>query len=102
MVWTKVAFSAASTHRTSLQKLSPILVSFVFGLFTLFGLAWLAHELFNNRQITSLTALLGAMLPQRVVLGLVPLSEIMFIGMIVVGSAFLVRWIRDQRLGSLA
>lgn len=77
--------------------LVPRILSFLFGTLTLVSLIWLSHELFDRRDITILTGLLGALLPQRVILALVPLSEIMFIFMIITGCAFLVRGLNKRR-----
>jgi hypothetical protein len=74
--------------------LVPRIVSFLFGLITLAALGWLSEELFERREITLLTFILGALLPQRVVLSLVPLAEIIFICAITIASLFFARWLR--------
>src|SRR5262245_17177213 len=71
---------------------TPRIISFIFGLGTLFSVTWLSYELFHSRKIALLTAFLGACFSQRVALSLAPLSCIMFICMILVSTAFLVRW----------
>ncbi len=81
--------------------LTPRIISFVFGIISLCSLIWLSYEIFRNKQITVVTALLGAVFPQRVVLSAVPLSEIMFISMILSGSTFLFRYILSQNIFSL-
>ncbi|HPI72060.1 MAG TPA: hypothetical protein PK843_05730 [bacterium] len=76
--------------------LVPRILSFLFGTLSLVSLIWFAHELFGRRDITILTGVLGALLPQRVILSLVPLSEIMFMFMILAGCGFLVRWLNTR------
>jgi hypothetical protein len=76
----------------------PRIVSFIIGLITCGLLAWLAHELFHDRRITALTALLAAVFPQRVILSVVPLSEIEFIAILVAGMASYLRWSNLHRI----
>lgn len=70
----------------------PRIISFFFGLVSLSGIAWLAHILFRNRAVTVVTMVLAAVFPARVILSVVPLSEIMFISVIVLAVALLARW----------
>jgi 4-amino-4-deoxy-L-arabinose transferase-like glycosyltransferase len=63
---------------------------------------WLAHELFQSRKTTWLTLALSTFFPQRVALGLAPLSSIMFAFLILMTMASFVRWLRtDSRVALL-
>jgi hypothetical protein len=75
----------------------PRIISFLVGLIAFGILAWLAHELFHDRRITAVTALLAALFPQRVILSVVPLSEIEFIALLVAGMASYMRWVNLHR-----
>jgi hypothetical protein len=66
---------------------APRIVSFAFGLLALLAMSWLALELSGDRRVAAITALLAAVFPQRVVLSLVPLAEIMFIAQVTAGMA---------------
>jgi hypothetical protein len=80
---------------------TPRIVSFIFGMGSLFSVTWLSYELFHSKQITLLTAFLGACFSQRVALSLAPLSCIMFICMILISMAFFVRWVFSANLREL-
>lgn len=75
---------------------TPRIISFLFGLGTLAVIGWLTHALFGRREITSLSLILGAFLPERVVLSVVPLTEIMFMFVIATASALLAVSIRTK------
>lgn len=72
----------------------PRLLSFAFGWLALVAVAWLAFELFG-RRVAIIALCLGVFLPQRVVLGVLPLMEMPFICAITFGAAALARWERD-------
>jgi hypothetical protein len=80
--------------------ITPRVISFMFGLIALTAIVWLAYELFRDYRITCLTALLAAFFPLRVVLSVVPLSEIEFIAFIAAGFASYTRWAHSR--GSLS
>jgi hypothetical protein len=79
----------------------PRIISSVIGLIAFGLITWLAHELFYDRKITVVTALLAALFPQRVILSVVPLSEIEFIALLVAGIAYYVRWVKLHRTKDL-
>lgn len=77
--------------------ITPRVVSGTFGILTLLALCCFAHELFRQRMTTAIAAFLGALLPVRIVLGIAPLSEIMFLFWLTAALASLARWRRVQR-----
>jgi hypothetical protein len=79
----------------------PRVISLIFGIAALAGLILLADELFHDRRITGLTALLGALLPQRLLLSIVPLTEIQFMALVVAGCYFFARWVRTRSIADL-
>jgi len=81
--------------------LVPRIISFLFGFGALAALIGLAHELFHERRVTAAAAFLAALLPQRLLLSVVPLTEIMFMAAIAAGCLFLLRWIRTQETADL-
>jgi 4-amino-4-deoxy-L-arabinose transferase-like glycosyltransferase len=81
--------------------LTPRVVTLIFGLGSIVATAWLAHELFANRKTTLMTLALAALFPQRVVLSLAPLSDIMFTLVILASAALLVRWLRTGNRSAL-
>lgn len=72
---------------------APRVVSFLFGIGALGAIVWLARVLFSNTTTTLLTGLIAAVLPQRVVLSIAPLAEIMFISVMTLAMGFLARWL---------
>ena len=74
----------------------PRIISFVFGLIALFAMIWLAHELFHDTNVTIATAFLSALFPPRIILSVVPLTEIEFIAFIFIGIIFYIRWLRAK------
>ncbi|HSP96960.1 MAG TPA: hypothetical protein VL049_06905 [Candidatus Dormibacteraeota bacterium] len=75
---------------------TPRIISFSFGLGSIVAAAWLAQELFQGRTTTLLTLTLGAFCSQRVALSLAPLSDIMFVFVMLVTMALLARWLRTD------
>ncbi|MCX7983912.1 MAG: hypothetical protein N3A63_03300 [Bacteroidetes bacterium] len=75
---------------------TPRVLSFLFGMFTWGAGVWFAHEVWKNRTITGATALLLAVFPQRVLLSVVPLTEIVFCALILVALASSIRWLSTQ------
>jgi hypothetical protein len=76
---------------------TPRIVSYVFSIASLCTLIWFSHVLFKNQTTTLLTGLIGALFPPRVILGIVPLAEIMFMVAVTVGLAFLAQWFSSGR-----
>ncbi len=72
-----------------------IIISF-FGLLAFISLVWSAHELFKDRYVTLLTALITLFFPTRVVLSSVPLSESMFYFFVFTGIALFTRWLNTK------
>ncbi len=75
----------------------PRIVSFIFGLLAIAALVWLTHEIFHDRIVTISSAYLAALFPMRVVLAVVPLSEIEFITLLAAGFASFVHWHNSRR-----
>jgi len=80
---------------------TPRILSFIFSILTFFGTVWFAHELFKDRRTTLITAALISVFPQKVILGVVPLTEILFISLIVFACVFTVSWISKESFSSL-
>jgi hypothetical protein len=74
--------------------LVPRIISFAFGLLAFGAIVWMAHELFRDRTVTLATAFLSALFPPRIILSVVPLTEIEFIAVLLIGFVFYMRWIR--------
>jgi hypothetical protein len=72
----------------------PRILSFVFGLVAFFSMIWMAHELFHDNKVTIATAILSTFFPPRIILSVVPLTEIEFIAFILIGMIFYIRWLR--------
>lgn len=81
--------------------LTPRIISFLYGLGSIVAAAWLAQELFQSRKTTLLTLTLSAFFSQRVALSRAPLSDIMFIFVILATVALFARWLRDYSRISL-
>jgi hypothetical protein len=78
---------------------APRAVTFVLGLGALAALCWLSHELFRNRMMVGLTAVIGAALPARALLALVPLAGILYLVLATTALAATLRWLRTRRTG---
>lgn len=73
---------------------TPRVLSFAFGLAAhavLIGLTW---ELFRRRDITAVAAAISAVLHHRVIFGVVPLAEIMYMTALLAAMALLARRLR--------
>ncbi len=81
--------------------LTPRIISFLYGLASILAAAWLAHELFQSRKTTLLTLTLSTFFSQRVALSLAPLSDIMFIFVILATMALFSRWLRTYSRNAL-
>jgi len=81
--------------------LTPRHITLVFGLVAILASGWLAWELFQDRRIALLTLALAAFFPQRIALALAPLSDIMFIPMILAAGALLARALRNGSTSAL-
>lgn len=81
--------------------LTPRIITMIFGVFSYSSLCWLSYELFRSREVTVITAVLAIVFPQLAILSVVPLSEIMFFFMIIMGCAFLMRWVHSNNRASL-
>jgi 4-amino-4-deoxy-L-arabinose transferase-like glycosyltransferase len=73
-----------------------IIISF-FGVLAFVSFIWLAHELFKDRYITLLSAVIALFFPTRVILSTVPLSESMYFFFIFSGIALFTRWLRNNQ-----
>ncbi|HVN48558.1 MAG TPA: glycosyltransferase family 39 protein [Bacteroidota bacterium] len=77
--------------------LVPRIISFVFGCVVLLAIILMAHELFHNHRVTMVTAFLAALFPPRIILSVVPLTEIEFIAFILVGLIAYIRWLQSKK-----
>ena len=76
---------------------APRLMTMVFGLLTLGALILLSKTLFQNKIIDILTAFLSIYVPHRFLLSIAPMAEIYFYFFIILGSVFLIRWLREEK-----
>ncbi len=74
--------------------LAPRAVSFVFGLLAHGALIALTWELFRRRDIAAMAAAISAVFHHRVIFGVVPLAEIMYMAALLASMAFFARRIR--------
>jgi hypothetical protein len=74
--------------------LTPRIVTCVFGVIAAGAGGWLTHELFLNRKTTLLVLVLNAFLSQRIALSIAPLSEIMFVAVILLTMSLFANWLR--------
>ncbi len=81
--------------------LTPRIITFFFGLAAVVAAGWLAQELFQNRKTTLLSLVLSTFFSQRVALSLAPLSDIMFIAVMLAAMASFSRWLRAHTRVSL-
>ena len=79
----------------------PRILSFFFGLTSLLGIIVLARELFHRRNVTVMTAFLAAVFGPRVILSVVPLTELECITFIVFAMIYYLRWIRTAQPSAL-
>ena len=77
---------------------TPRIINFLFSIAAFLSLIWFSHEVFRNKEITVLSGFLWAVFPQAVVLRVVPLSDIMFIAVVIAACASFTRWIFKQHL----
>lgn len=73
--------------------LTPRIICFFFGVFSLWAVCWFAFECFHDKRVVLVTAVIGTFFSVRIVLSLAPLSSIMFILFIITGMASFSRWI---------
>ena len=76
---------------------TPRLLVCAFGLLSLLSIAWLAAELFNDRLVSLLAAVLAITAPQRLIFSVVPLSDIYYFVFIVSAAAATANWLRTDR-----
>ncbi len=76
---------------------TPRLLVCIFGLLSLLSIAWLATELFGDRLISVVAAVLAIAAPQRLIFSVVPLSDIYYFVFIVSAAAATANWLRTDR-----
>jgi hypothetical protein len=76
----------------------PRIISLFFGLLTITSAVMLANELFEKKEITIYTLLIALFIPQRVILSVVPLPEIIFFFFIITASVFFFKYQKTDRL----
>jgi hypothetical protein len=67
------------------------------GLLTLGATVTLARKLFDRRTVALVTAVLAAVIPQRLILSVVPLADIYSYLFVLLAAAFLIDWLRSNR-----
>jgi len=92
----KIIIAAALKIDFNLFWTPRIVVSFFAVLSTIF-IIWYSNELFKNRRVIILAALLTIFFPPLVIIRTVPLAEIMFILLIVSGSIFFIKWLHSGK-----
>ena len=80
---------------------TPRLLVSIVGLVCLLSVAWLAMELFADRTISVIAAVLAILAPQRLIFSVAPLSDIYYFVFIVSAAAATARWLRTARTPSL-
>ena len=80
---------------------TPRVLVEITGLLCLLSLAWLATELFGDRRIALITAILALLAPQRLVFSVAPLSDIYYFTMVIAAAAATARWLRTGRAAPL-
>ena len=74
---------------------TPRIICSFFSVLSFVSFIWLSHQLFKDRYITLLSALLALFFPTRVILSAVPLSESMYYFFIFSGIALFTMWLRS-------
>ncbi len=77
--------------------LTPRIIVSLFGFLAFISFIWMSHELFKDRYITLLSAVIALFFPSRVILSSVPLSESFFFFFIFTGIAFFTRWLNTKQ-----
>ncbi len=73
--------------------LLPRIISILFGLFTIAAAGALTFTLFRNKTSTIIAMILCAFLPQKFILSIIPLPEIIYIFFITWGAYFLYKYL---------
>jgi hypothetical protein len=76
---------------------TPRIIISIFGVLAFVSFIWLSHELFKDRYITLLSAVIALFYPSRVILSSVPLSESMFFFFVFSGIAFFTKWLNSKK-----
>ena len=74
---------------------TPRIICSFFGVLSFVSFIWLSHQLFKDRYITLLSAIIFLFFPTRVILSAVPLSESMYYFFIFSGIALFTMWLRS-------
>ena len=74
---------------------TPRIICSFFGVLAFASFIWLSHQLFKDRYITLLSAVIALFFPTRVILSAVPLSESMYYFFIFSGIALFTMWLRS-------
>jgi hypothetical protein len=81
--------------------LTPRVVVAFAGLLTLGALILLTQRLFENRMIALVAGMLGVFIPQRLILSVVPLSDVFAYLFVLSAAGFLIDWLRRGRARAL-
>jgi 4-amino-4-deoxy-L-arabinose transferase-like glycosyltransferase len=76
--------------------ITPRIIISIFGVSAFISFIWLTHELFKDRYITILSAVIALFFPARAVLSSVPLSESMFYFFVFSAIALFTRWLNTK------
>lgn len=74
---------------------TPRIIATFFGIISFASFIWLVHQLFEDRYITLLSAIIALFFPTRVILCAVPLSESMYYFFIFSGLTFFTKWLKS-------
>jgi len=78
--------------------ITPRVIIYIFGLLTTGALILLSNQLFKNFYITILTALFLVLFPDKIILSIAPMAEIMFIFFTVLGLLFFSKWFENNKI----
>jgi hypothetical protein len=79
----------------------PRMVSLLFGIMTIVSVGILTDKLFSKSEITIYAMIIALLIPQRLILSIVPLPEIIFFFFIIAASILLLNFLRYNKAGSL-
>ena len=77
--------------------LVPRILSNLFGIGVCCIIVWFTNELFHKREITLVAAFASAVFPHRIILAVVPLTEIIFIFFTLTAFTFFIRWCSTRK-----
>jgi hypothetical protein len=79
----------------------PRLVSIAAALGLLVGILWLTARISGDRRVMLVAALLALVTPYRLLLGTVPMADILMLLLLVLGAERVLVWLQEGRTGAL-